>query len=46
VFVNVVEKRSEYAPGSIQFIVTDKVTVISLERVEKESLVCLRDIQI
>lgn len=46
VIVKIVEQRSEDPPAGIQFVVSNKVRVVALERVKDERLVGLGDLEV
>jgi hypothetical protein len=46
VLIKIVKKWAEYPPTGIEFIVTDKVGMITLESIENERLVCFRDFKV
>jgi len=41
-----VKERSEYLPGRIELVITDKVAVVALEGIEDERFVCLGDLEV
>lgn len=46
VVVEIVKERSEDSPAGIEFVVTDKVRVVTLEGVEDQRLVSLGDLKV
>jgi hypothetical protein len=46
VVVKVVEQRGEHLPASIELIVTDKVGVVTLQGIQDQGLVGLRDLEV
>ena len=46
VVVQVVQQRGEHAPGSVQLVITNKVGVIALERIQDQGLVGLGDLEV